>query len=646
MENNIGQELIVIETKRTKIMNKINHILKAIINSFAFPIIMGICLFLKSIFFYYNTIMIRETLPIETILGTFVFIFVIVCIQNVLPNSARVYTTIITNFLISVLLFADNLYYLYSSNVLSVLQISNLQYGEEILTTIPKLIQFKHIIYFIDTIIVLILIFTKYWKIEKKSNLKMRYKIAKGLVGVVGVIVFCVVGNKYTSKANEDPYNRDLQIKKASIYGYHIADVANSMKIKNQAKYSNKEDMIKDYEILRNEYNEKYSQPNYNLEGSIKGKNIIVLQLESLQGFLVDATINGKEITPNLNKFLRENIRFSNMFMQSYSSTADSEFSSITSLYPMENGMSYSKYALNTYDDIFHIMNNNGYTTAYMHGNGGYFWNRQTVYKNMDVEHLEFEDNFEDISEHIMGYLSDELFYKQAVQKLKNYENPFFTYLVSASSHTSFTLDGLQDRNKINIDVGKYKDTFFGEYLESANYADYAFGLFIDALKEAGLYDDTVIILYGDHNGLEMYNEEMIDFLKQINPEINTVDLQLNYIRVLAGMKLPGITNLTIEKPISKLDVKPTICYLVGVDDNFSLGTNIFAKKDFICLNNEKIVTSRYYYNQYWYVIDTGEELDLNNISEDERELLDSYMNDMRYELDISKSLTINNLLK
>ena len=88
----------------------------------------------------------------------FIFIFVIVCIQNVLPNRARVYTTIITNFLISALLFADNLYYLYSSNVLSVLQISNLQYGEEILTTIPKLIQFKHIVYFIDIIIVLILI--------------------------------------------------------------------------------------------------------------------------------------------------------------------------------------------------------------------------------------------------------------------------------------------------------------------------------------------------------------------------------------------------------------------------------------------------------------------------------------------------------
>ena len=58
----------------------------------------------------------------------------------------------------------------------------------------------------------------------------------------------------------------------------------------------------------------------------MKGKNIIILQLESIQEFVLHKTINGKEITPNLNKFLEENIEFSNMFIQSYSSTADSEF--------------------------------------------------------------------------------------------------------------------------------------------------------------------------------------------------------------------------------------------------------------------------------------------------------------------------------
>ena len=205
------------------------------------------------------------------------------------------------------------------------------------------------------------------------------------------------------------------------------------------------------------------------------------------------------------------------------------------------------------------------YTTSYMHGNLGYFWNRSNVYGNMQVDHVELKDSFEDTSEDVMGYLSDELLYRQAVEKLKNYKEPFMSYIVSASSHTGFTLDGLQDRGKVSIDVGKYKDTFFGNYLESANYADYAFGIFIDELKKAGLYDDSVIIIYGDHNGLDMYNNEMLEFLGELDDNVTDTDIKLNYIRVLAGMKIPGLNNLRIDKPVSKLDIKPTLAYLCNL---------------------------------------------------------------------------------
>ena len=221
--------------------------------------------------------------------------------------------------------------------------------------------------------------------------------------------------------------------------------------------------------------------------------------------------------------------------------------------------MSYSKYYSNKYDDIFTMLKKEGYNTSYMHGNYAYFWNRGNVYKSFGVDNLELKDKFEDISENIMGYLSDELLYKQAVEKLKTYNMPFFSYIVSASSHTAFTLDGLEDRTKVNIDVGKYKDSFFGNYLESMNYADYAFGIFIEELKKAGLYDDTIILIYGDHNGIDMYNEEMLDFLKQTNENLNDVDIKLNYIRVACAMKIPGIENLKIEKPVNKLDIKPTL---------------------------------------------------------------------------------------
>ena len=631
-----------------KVINKEKIIdsLNVFFNSIAFPLVVGVLILLKTIMFYDSTIIIRESIDKNLVIGTTMFIITFLGIIYMLPNRARIISTIILDLLISILLFADNLYYIYSSSVLSVAQIANLQYGEEIMGTIPMLIEIKHIIYFVDIILIIILLLTKIIKIEIKDKADWKRNTLRIISGIIAICLLFTIDAKYVEKAGEDPYNKDTQVKKGTIYGYHLSDIESLINIKKSAKYDNKEELLSDYKKLKEKYNEKYEESNYNLKGILKGKNVIIVQLESVQEFVINKTINGKEITPNLNKFISENIEFSNMFMQSYSTTADSEFSAVTSLYPMENGMSYSRYYSNKYDDIFTMFKNEGYDTSYMHGNYGYFWNRENVYKSFSVNHLELKNQFDDISENIMGYLSDELLYKQAVEKLKTYNMPFFSFIVSASSHTGFTLDGLEDRGKISIDVGKYKSTFFGNYLESVNYADYAFGTFIEELKNADLYDDTVILIYGDHNGIDMYNEEMLDFLEQVNPNINDVDIRLNYIRVACSMKIPGIEGITIEKPVSKLDIKPTFEYLIDGKAGVSLGTNMFARKDFISLNNERIVTSRYYYDERWFRRSDGMEIDLEEISEEERELLDEYYNDMKEELDISTSISINNLLK
>ena len=641
MEN---KEIVNKEEKVNK--ERIIEILNKFFNSIWFPIVIGIILLLKTVFFYENTITIREAIDKNLIIGTSAFLITLICILFVLPNRARTVATIIVGVLLSILLFADNLYYIYSSSVLSIAQMTNLQYGEEIMGTIPMLLEFNQIVYFIDIILIVILLLTKILKIKKKNKANWKINTLRVLSGVAAVILFFTVDAKYVEKAGEDPYNKDTQVKKGTIYGYHISDIESLINIKKSAKYDNKEELLSDYEELKDKYEERYGESNYNLEGIAKGKNVIILQLESIQEFVINKTINGKEITPNLNRFIEENIEFSNMFMQSYSTTADSEFSAVTSLYPMENGMSYSRYYSNKYDDIFTMFKNEGYDTSYMHGNYGYFWNRGNVYRTFGVNHLELKDSFDDTSENVMGYLSDELLYKQAVEKMKTYNMPFFSFIVSASSHTGFTLDGLEDRSKVSIDVGKYKDTFFGNYLESVNYADYAFGTFIEELKEADLYDDTIILIYGDHNGIDMYNEEMLDFLEQINPNMTDVDIKLNYIRVVGSMKIPGMENLTIEKPVNKLDIKPTFEYLINGKAGVSLGTNMFARKDFISLNNERIVTSRYYYDEKWFRRIDGTEVNLEEIPEDEKELLDEYYNDMKEELAISTSISINNLLK
>ena len=618
---------------------KTKEILNKIINSSFFIIILAIFIILKTILFYKFTVCINEKTDINTIQTSIIYILSLFGILFLLPKKGRNIGGIVLDMIISIILFADNIYYTYSSNVLSVLQITNLQYGEEIMSTLPMLLKPHQILYFIDILLLMILFVSKFAKIEKGQKSKVQYIVSRTLIGLFAIYVFITSAIEGNEKALEDPYNRDTQIKKATIYGYHISDILNVIDGSKQAKYRTKTEVMDAYNSLKEEYNQEYEESYLDIAGTMEGKNVIILQLESVQEFVLNKTINDKEITPNLNKFINENIRLSNMYMQSYSTTADSEFSTVTSLYPVENGMAYSRYYKNTYDDIFKMFHQKDYTTSYMHGNYGYFWNRTNVYKNMEVDHVELKDNFADISEDVMGYLSDELLYRQAVEKLSNYDAPFVSYIVAASSHTGFTLDGLQDRGKVNIDVGKYKDTFFGNYIESANYADYAFGIFIDELKKADLYDDTVIILYGDHNGLDMYNNEMIEFLSELDGNVTDVDIKLNYIRVLAGMRIPGISNLRIDKPVSKLDIKPTLAYLCNLDSGVSLGTNMLAKKDFICLNNERIVTADFYFDELWFNLQTGEMVE-------ENEQLKKYYEYMKRELDISKSIVLEDLLR
>ncbi len=631
---------------KEKYTQKIKIIANKIYNSPLLSIVIGLIILGKTILFYKNTIAINEGLGLDLILGTSWFILILILITSILPNRIRPHTIFLINLFVSILLLCDNLYYVYASSFLSIAQASNLRYIDEIIRTIPSLLQLNYILYFLDIIIIIILRISKIVYLEEKNIMKTGKAILKVYVIfiIMGLSIF--VGINYVSKGKDDPYNKNIQMRKTTIFGYHIYDIESVITEKHRTKYKTYDNMIKDYEELKEEYNTEYGKDLYGFEGILEGKNIIILQLESLQEFVVNKSINGTEITPNLNKFLRENITFSNMFMQSYSTTADSEHSVLNSVYPTENGMAYSKYYMDTYDNLFTLYNNANYYTSYMHGNDGYFWNRENVYKRLNLRDLSLKDSFKDTSEEIVGYLSDELLYRQAIEKIKQYEKPFISFIVSASSHTPFNLDGLKDRSKISIDVGEYEDTALGNYLTSANYADYSFGIFIDELKKEGLYDDTAILVFGDHNGLSMYDEELTKYLTDIEGNKSDVDMKLTYAKVLAGMKIPGIEKLKIDKPISKLDIKPTLTYLCNIEDGFSLGTNIFKNKDFVCLNNERIITDKYYYDENWYDIGTGGKIDIEEVDDNLKQLLDKYLKYMRVEIDISNSIVINNLLK
>lgn len=632
-----------------KILDGAKTYINKIINSELFPILIGLILFIKVALFYKLTIYKFDNYNISILSKTFIYSMFIVTFLIVLKNRLRFTIGTVLNLLISILLFADNLYYNYSTSLISVSQISNLQYSEQISAAIKDLFSVVHLLYFIDLFTLAVMLATRFLKIQKIKGRAWKPAI---VYFAVMVVVYGSTIPGYVEAAQQYRYNKKMQLEYGTLYTFHFLDLKTNINLKKTAKYSNKDDLMVAYDDLKKIYSQNYQDDLYNLKGSAQGMNVIVLQLESFQEFLLFKEINGKEITPNLNKFSKENIEFKNMMIQSYSTTADSEHSTMSSLYPLENGMAFAQYSSNEYDDFFEIYHNNGYYTMYMHGNDGAFWNRKNVYGHLDVDELDFIEAFDaEDTYYINDWVSDESLFRQAVQKLTNASNengkPLFANIVSASSHNSFDLPGLDNKYAyVDIDVGEFKDMYFGNYLEAINYCDKQFGVFIEKLKEAGLYDNTVIVVFGDHYGMQMYNYEMLDYIEEKDHRYNTVETEINYINVPMVIRVPGVEHMEIDKTVSKLDIKPTVCFLTGTEDGFSIGTSMFGNKDFVCLNNGVIVTDDYYYNGYWYHRSNGEQIDIDNIDEELKNKLDYYIECMEKELSISNSVVLNNLLK
>jgi len=626
------------------------ELLTNIFSSRYFIFFVFIIILLKTIVFSLDTVFYKEGIWLWYIRQTSFFIIIMVAPMLLFRSSkSRFAYGIILNLLISILLFADELYYEYASNIISVMQTGNLQYKDEIIAAIPTLLKLRQILYFIDFPIIFGLLLLKKVKVNKVKNFRFR----PILVMACCIVILCTHYHfvpESLELVTGFIYNKKNSVRYGTIYGYHFVDVKNAITHNKNTKYNSYDDMIKEYNNLK-KVQLDLNPEKLEYEGIAESKNVIVLQLESVQNFVVDQTINGKEITPNLNKFLHENVNVTNMHATSYTTTSDSEHSVITSTYPLENGEAFSKYYGNTYDNIFSLFKKAGYYTMYAHGNYAYFWNRGNVTSKLKIDNTRFLEDFEDTSELIRTYLSDELLYKQTVNYLEkeiNSGKKVIYDIVAASSHKPYELAGIKDKySKVDIDVGDLEGTELGNYLEAVNYADYAFGIFIDLLKEKGFYDDMVIVVFGDHYGMQMYDDNLIKYLGYNKSNYNDIRMQYEFSNVLCGMKIPGVNNVEITEPVSKNDIKPTLAQICNLKDTFSMGTSIFNRNSYVLINNGKIITDKYYYDaDTWFLIETGGRLDLNTITEEEKKKLKLYVDESLKELDISNSVVINNLLQ
>ena len=468
-------------------------------------------------------------------------------------------------------------------------------------------------------------------------------------------------------------WNREYIVQKYGIYTYHVNDIIQSIQPHFSTLFGYDEAALR----FRNYYACKWSnssKPN-KWTNKFKGKNVIFIHAESIQGFLVDLKINGEYVTPNLNNLAHEGLYFDKFYPQiSVGTSSDSEFTLNTGLMPSSSGTVFVNYYNRKYYAAPEYFSNMGYYTFSAHANNADYWNRKIMHAVLGYKDFYAKDTYEvpsstDDMDWVGLGLSDKSFFKQLtpiIKDIKDNKSPFYGTVITLSNHSPFndlkkydefnlTMDYSytdESGNKVDAVAPYLEGTAMGNYLKSAHYADAALGEFIEELRESGILENTVIILYGDHEAriskrefIRMYNyDPLTDSVKDENdPTFISMD---NYNYDL--LKNTPLIMWSDEEKFSKkvsytmgmYDLLPTIANMFGFKEKYSLGNDIFSSNEkIVVFPNGNILTDKVYYSNL-----NDEYISLQNSPIDSEYInrIKEYANEI---LEVSNGIVVHDLI-
>ena len=431
----------------------------------------------------------------------------------------------------------------------------------------------------------------------------------------------------------------------------------------NQTYQANKERSKASAEDLKpvEEYIQNhYAEPNKDYFGIAKGRNVIYVHLESFQQFLIDYKLqaDGKEyeVTPFLNSLYHSNstLAFSNVFNQvKAGKTSDAETMIETGLFGLNQGSFMVNYGgTNTQQAApFILSKNGGYTSAVFHGNAGSFWNRNTAYKQWGYNYF-FDASYftkQDDTNSFQYGLNDKIMLKDSIKYLERLQQPFYVKYITVSNHYPYTTSLIGD--EIGFPLAKTKDETINGYFATANYLDSSVKALFDYLKESGLYDNSIIVLYGDHFGISQTRNPNLAPLVGKTSETwsnydNAMMQRVPYMVVIPGMDKGKI----IDTYGGQVDMLPTLEHLLGIDSKnyLQVGQDMLSTQHqqivaFRSSNN--FVTPKYTsFNGRTYYTQTGEEI--TNPDETIKKELDDIRNAANTQLKISDAIQTGDLIR
>ncbi|WP_152656216.1 LTA synthase family protein [Oceanobacillus sp. CFH 90083] len=455
------------------------------------------------------------------------------------------------------------------------------------------------------------------WYLSKKyeGNLSVLYP-RSGKVGVLAFSLVLLAGNFFLAEMERPQlftrgFDREYLVKNIGLFNYHVYDVVVHSKNESQRVFADGNEIPEMQEYVRENIEHERSEA---MHGVAKGKNIIFLNAESLQHFVMNSEVNGEEVTPFLNELAQDEdtYYFDNFYEQTgQGNTSDSEFLVENSLYPLSRGAVFFTHGNNDYHAFPEMIKEAGYTSAVLHANNKSFWNRDAMYNSLNIDEFYGEESYDVTPENSVGWgLKDKPFFEQSIPLLEELEEPFYSKMILLTNHFPFELD----EEDATIDKFDSNSNTLNSYIPTVRYMDEAIEEFFDELKESGLYEDSIIIIMGDHIGISAnHNKAMAQYLDQ--EEITPYD-QVQLQRVPLFIHIPGDGNgEVIDEVTGQIDLKPTMLNMLGVDagEDIYFGNDLFSddRKGYIALRNGDFVSDEFVKTAgSCYDRETGEPMD------------------------------------
>ncbi|CAK1224959.1 AlkP superfamily (MdoB) [Fructobacillus tropaeoli] len=521
----------------------------------------------------------------------------------------------VMNLVQTIWLFANILYYREFSDFLSFgIMGSGSSTGNNLGKSIAAIIRPTDFLVYVDLIVMAVVLLFKFWPIDKQA-IQKRYAILTTILGIVLMLVDFGVASVDRSGLLTRSFDNNYIVKYLGLNEYAAF---NAWQTNNQTK-SRKEASAADLQKVQDFLKQNSVPANISYTGTEKGKNVFVIHLESFQQFLIDYKVDVREVTPNLNAFYHDQntLSFDNFYNQvGQGKTSDAEMMQENSLYGLSTGSAMTKYgSSNTFEATPAILGQQGYTSAAFHGDVPTFWNRNNTYKSFGYNYF-FSKNFykdSDKPSYNVGYgMKDKIFLKDTAQYIEQLPQPFYAKLITVTNHYPYELD----KEDTDFPATKTGDTTVDGYVQTAHYLDQAFGELMAYLKQAGLYDNSVFVLYGDHYGISENHKPAIAKLLG-KTSVSDYDLA-QFQKVPFMMHATGLQGGINDTYGGEIDMMPTLMNLLGVSTE---GMTMFGH-DLLSTQNPQIVAFRdgdwttptytKYKNQY-FDSKTGQKLSIDN---------------------------------